>query len=304
MAVLSDAEIQRLIKDERLISDADLQRASECSYSFVAGVAFHPGSDSPRIEFPGEAIVKPGEMIWIRTRERVKMPNSLVGFWWQTNSLSRKGLMLVNMSMVEPGYEGDLACLFVNFGKNSIPINNDTIVAKMVFSDIRGATLSPFTGRSSREEYDARLRELAINQPPSFLQVGELAANMAAARLEAIAAIKDAAIASTMDAKKEIGVERVQALADFKSDIPKAVWQSAVWAVAALALLTAASLGADQIKGKLFPDIKKVAHTEAEQALRDRLTISATPDTAATTQLSQQIKLLNARIAVLERKKK
>jgi deoxycytidine triphosphate deaminase len=47
-------------------------------------------------------------MVWIRTRDKVKIPNDMVGFWWQTNTLSRQGLMLVNMSMVEPGYEETL----------------------------------------------------------------------------------------------------------------------------------------------------------------------------------------------------
>ena len=79
MAVLSDAEIRRLIQEERLIEHADLKRAGQCSYSFVAGTAFHPGTDAPRIDFPGEAIVKPGEMIWIRTREAVEYAHLR---WW------------------------------------------------------------------------------------------------------------------------------------------------------------------------------------------------------------------------------
>lgn len=304
MAILSDEEIQRRIKTDGLVLDADIRRASECSYAFVPGMAFHPGNHAPAILFPGEAIVRPGEMIWIRTLERVRLPGDIAGFWWQTNSLSRRGLMLVNMSMVEPGYEGDLACLFVNFGKQSISISTDTVVAKMVFAEIHGRVLHPFAGRASRADYDARLRELSINQPPSFLQVGELAANVDAARQAALAEIKAAAVTGAADASKEITAQRVQALADFKADIPKAVWQSAAWAVAALALLTVASVGADWAKGHLFPDVKTVAHAEAEQALGDRLTISAAPDPLGSAQLSQQLKLLTTRIQALEKRVK
>jgi len=304
MAILSDSEIQQRITDGGLIAGGDMTRASQCSYSFVAGVAFHPGRADAPINFPGEAIVKPGEMIWIRTLETVKMPDGLVGFWWQTNGLSRQGLMLVNMSMIEPGYEGDLACLFVNFGKSAIPINKETVIAKMVFSEVVGRVLSPIAYRSTRQAYDADLRALTINQPPSFLQISELAANVEAARASALQAIKDAEIASTADAKAVFDKQRNDSLDTFKANIPKAVLQSAAWAGAALALLTAATVGANWAEGKLFPNVKTVARSEAEQALGERLSVSATPDSAQSEQLSQQIKLLNARIAALEQKKK
>jgi deoxycytidine triphosphate deaminase len=302
MAVLSDLEIIRRIAEEELILFGDPRRASECSYAFVPGAAFHPGSEAPSVTFPGEVIVKPGEMIWIRTKERVTIPKTLVGFWWQTNGLSRRGLMLVNMSMVEPGYQGDLACLFVNFGKSAVPISTDTPIAKMVFSPIQGEVANLFGYASTREGYDAQLRELSLNQPPSFLQIGDLAANVQAARAAAIADIQAEAVKSTAAAKSDISDQRTQALKDFKADIPKAIWQSAAWAVAALALLTAASTGADWIKGNLLPNVRSTARAEAEDVLRSRLSISAAPTSQSAQAIDRKLTDLSARLTTLERK--
>jgi deoxycytidine triphosphate deaminase len=308
MAVLSDGEIRRLMRAGGLIDGGDLARASECSYSFVPGAAFLPGDLEPPIEFPGlygqaEVIVRPSQMIWIRTLERVRIPDDLVGFWWQTNGLSRKGLMLVNMSMVEPGYQGDLACLFVNFGRSNVIINPETIIAKMVFQDLRGRLIHPYRRTFSRGDYDHQLRELALQLPKSFLQVGDLMTDLTAARTDAMAAIRQAGIDQTAATKTAMASARDDALTDFKNDIPKAVRGSFFWAVGAIALLTAATLGADKIKGVLFPDTKAVAQAAADEALKNRMTISAAPLSADDVALHAQIDALNKRLDKLDKPK-
>lgn len=341
MAILSDGELRARIQAGGLVEGGVLDRASECSYSFVSGAAFLPGSLEAAVEFPGvdgkaEVVVKPGQMIWIRTLERVKVPDSLVGFWWQTNSLSRRGLMLVNMSMVEPGYSGDLACLFVNFGKSNIPIRADTIIAKMVFSELEGELLHPFGAGVSREAYDSRLRELAIDQPTSFLQVGDLMVDLAQARTTALADVRasvaegrsdfahasgqmqaDAArslansradaekaiLDSKADASKDLATARTDALKGFREDIPKTIRGSFVWAASALVLLTLVSFTSDWVKGTLFPNTKAIAQAAADEAVRSRLAISATPAAADSAALQTRIDALNKRIDTLEHRK-
>ena len=306
MAVLSDGEIQRLMRDRGLIVGGNLARASECSYSFVPGAAFLPGVLDPAVQFPGlygdaEVIVRPSQMIWIRTLERVRIPDDLVGFWWQTNGLSRKGLMLVNMSMVEPGYEGDLACLFVNFGRSNVIITPETIIAKMVFQDLKGALIHPYRRTVERGDYDRQLRELALQQPKSFLQVGDLMTDLTAARTDAMAAIRQAGVDQTAATKTAMASAKDAALTDFKNDIPKAVRSSFFWAVGALALLTVATLGADKIKGALFPDTKALAQAAADEAIKNRMTINAAPLNPDTVALRAQIDALNKRLDKLDK---
>jgi deoxycytidine triphosphate deaminase len=321
MSVLSDSEIRTRMAGGQLVVGGDPARASECSYSFVSGAAFLAGSTDAAKAFPGpdgttEVVVLPGQMIWIRTLERVAIPTDIVGLWWQTNTLSKKGLMLVNMSMIEPGYEGDLACLFVNFGKSRIAIGPATIIAKMVFLRISGETLHPFLPRMDRPRYDAALRELAIDQPTTFLDVGDLSVNLGKEKEAALAAIK-AEAASIRDQTEKIIAEmegelkvraktaiedaRTAAVKGFANDIPRTLLQYSGLAAGALALLTAATYVADQIRDHTTPDLKTIARTEAEATLRDRMVISAAPgaDIAA---LTHKIDALNARIAAIDKK--
>nr|WP_256731358.1 hypothetical protein [Sphingomonas sp. dw_22] len=281
----------------KLVPNGDARQAQECSYSFRPGRAFLAGdANSQPVDFrygvgPKHVVVDPGKMIWIRTREHVKIPTNMVGFWWQTNSLSRRGLMLVNMSMVEPGYEGDLACLFVNFGNQHIPINGDTNIAKMVFVDIRGDVENPFQGQTPRTQYDASLHDLAVNQPSSFLQVGDLATSLDKQKTEAIGEIQTARQKAVADA-----------VAEFKQDAPKKIWGTYAWAALALLLLTAITSGANWARDNLFPDSKKIARAEAEATLRERVTIPAAADSGETAELTKRIQELNTRIAKLEKK--
>lgn len=323
MAILSDEEIRSQINDEKLVENGDIGRAVECSYSFVSGVAFVPGSSSPAIEFPGvgnnaEAIVKPGEMIWIRTRERVVIPDSLVGFWWQTNTLSRQGLMLVNMSMVEPGYEGDLACLFVNFGDSNVVIGANTTIAKMVFMELKGKVLQPYGKTTTREQYDKALRDLSINQPSSFLKVGDLAKDLSKAQTDALEEIGKAANEAKADATKAIeqteadtkrnletalSDAKADALKSFRDDTGKVVRSSFAVVTLALVVLTIIFGAIDWAKANWLPDVRKLARSEAEKLLQDRVTITATPDSIDKAESKRLIEELTKRLDALEKKK-
>jgi len=308
MTVLSDATIREYIGSGDLVPGGNKKWAEECSYSFRPGRGFMAGEDGEPVEFQtptgaASITVHPGKMVWIRTSDKVRIPEAIVGFWWQTNTLSRKGLMLVNMSMVEPGYEGDLACLFVNFGNGKVIIERDTVVAKMVFVDIRGTVAHPFGSQTSTTDYDAKLRELAANQPGSFLQVGDLAVDLSRQRDETIAELTRVGKDVQAEAVRELAAARADALNQFKEDAPKATWKAFGWAAAGFVLLTSATVAAGLIKDHAFSDGKEIARAEAETVIRDRITLNAVPSSAETVALRRQLQQVSERLAKLEKGK-
>ncbi|EJU14996.1 deoxycytidine triphosphate deaminase [Sphingomonas sp. LH128] len=308
MTVLSDSQIREQMRTGMLVPHGDTMRAQECSYSFLPGRGFVAGDDHEPVEFetsggPTSITVEPGKMVWIRTSDSVKLPENIVGFWWQTNTLSRKGLMLVNMSMVEPGYTGDLACLFVNFGNGKIIIEPDTVIAKMVFMEIRGSVDHPFESETTTRQYDSKLRELAVNQPGSFLQIGDLATNLAKQRDEAIAEIKLAGADAKAEATREFTLAQSEAINQFKEDAPKAALKALSWAAAGLFILTLANFGATWLKDEGFNDRREVAREEAEKVVKDRITLNAAPASTEAVALRRQVETLNARLAKLEKAK-
>src|SRR6266851_3819687 len=106
MSILSNLEIQARMKKGELILDGDESRIRSCHYEVTPGKIIRTGDVEDRDQVVDWTDVEahradiepvlPGAMVWMRTRERVKMPHDVCAFWWQTNTLSKQGLMLVN----------------------------------------------------------------------------------------------------------------------------------------------------------------------------------------------------------------
>lgn len=308
MTVLADSRIKRQIESGNLILDGDVSQAEECSYAFKPGRAFIAGDGQQEVAFIGEAnaaelVIDPGKMVWIRTKEQVNLPNDIVGFWWQTNTLSRKGLMLVNMSMVEPGYCGDLACLFVNFGNQKISISKDTHIAKMVFMDIKESVDSPYLKSNTRTNYDNVLKEMSINQPSSFLQIGDMSRDLDDQKsiiLSELDIVKSQVLA---DVGSKIRSELESAIKEFQTDAPKSIWKSYAFAAVAVIMLGLASTISGWVKDNAFESTKDIARVEAEKTLRDKVIISGnTSSSSDSGRIISELNAINKRLDKIEKK--
>lgn len=254
MSVFSDNTI--LAKFSQLIREGDVDRVRGCAYSFVAGKIFpspqpeHPAQrtvvDWTSMDvsaWPGEDAYEicPGELVSLRTRESVKMPADVCGIWNQTDSLSREGLMLVNLSAVPPGYEGHLTCTFVNFGKNRVRIQPDTRVAKLMFLSLDVA-VNKLSGVWETRKYDSKIAKMASESPATFLQISEQSRALKELIADGAAKIKKITEDLGIDASRELASKLTEAKDDFKKsaeiDMRGVVFKAAPLALCAIALLT------------------------------------------------------------------
>jgi deoxycytidine triphosphate deaminase len=214
MSVLSDATIRDQILSGNLVCSGNIDRIGQCTYGFVAGRIFPGGLTTDSVEWSETSsnsehyIIPPGGLVWIRTRETVIMPRNICGFWLQTNALSREGLMLVNLSVVDPGYEGPLSCNFVNFGRTPVIIGPETILAKMLFITTDADVEKPYG--QIKDNYDLTLSKYAVQAPKSFMQVTELSAQVERSREQALELLestkKDAYLATKKDLDEYLNV--------------------------------------------------------------------------------------------------
>lgn len=271
MSILSDGEIREFIAKNELIIDGEIENARQCAYHCFPGKVFHSGPEGAVVDWskpdaPEFVKIRPGAMVWIRTRVVVNMPSDICAFWWQTNTLSRKGLMLVNMSMIEPGYHGPLACLFVNFGKTPIILYPDTNMAKLVFMRLSKPADTPLGLNLTVDKYDKAVHDAATEGPESFLQVAEFSKQLMADREEAIEDIKKAA-----ETEKNAQVDKL------KEDAPKAIRSSLGWAAVGFVLLVAAVTFVPWVQGLISPDLDDTIRSSVEKAVTERLVLQAAP---------------------------
>src|SRR5262249_39093751 len=111
-----------------------------CAYTLRAGKVFQ--TETGKEELLGSTDgnsrsivweIGPSETLIVRTREKVKMPNDLCATYAPLYRLSKQGVMLLNASIVEPGYEGCLSCFLVNFSSERISVAENDPIAKITF---------------------------------------------------------------------------------------------------------------------------------------------------------------------------
>ncbi len=251
MALLSEVSIREKMGRGELVVGGDDSQAVGAAYQFRPYIVV-PGGGRKRIHLviPGTAppallgsaavehgyVVEPRSLVWVRMLETVKLPQDVCAVWWQTNRLSRKGLMLVNMSLVEPGYEGPLACLFVNFGDRPIRISPAQTVARLVFHQLDKPAVSE-PGAIETLKYDDDLAEVAVGGSSSFLSLNDYRVEFQEARREAEQELirgREAALATLQKTIEEKTAEAVEKIKD-----PRNAWRSFAVAAFGFALLLA-----------------------------------------------------------------
>lgn len=249
MALLSEATIKAYMDRDLLVLGGDKAEAVGAAYRFHPHVVIpggghkkiyllNPGPRPPSLPayaFVQHAyVVEPRSLVWVRMLETVKLPADVCAFWWQTNTLSRKGLMLVNMSLVEPNYEGPLACLFVNFGDRPIRISPAQTVARLVFHQLDDTAVSS-PGTFSTLKYDDGLADVAVGGSSSFLSLNDYRMEFQEARREAEQALLQEQEKALATLQKTIADKTDEAIDKIKN--PLNAWKSFAVAGFGFALL-------------------------------------------------------------------
>jgi dCTP deaminase len=296
MAVLSEESIREHLQNRQIIINGNGGDVRGSSYSCHALKVIPGGDSQPNpaepavgqnvIDFsaagaPQAYRVPPRQLVWVLIRERVRLPNNVCAFWWQTNSLSRKGLMLVNMSMVDAGYEGSLACLFVNFGRSSVDIDPDITIARLVFHTVDHAN-TPYGRGEEPQDYERTLREVALHGPSSFLSLQEFTAAFTVEKQKALDEFTTQARTNAIQVQREIS-----------DNLPGFLYKSYGIAAAGFALLALAISVTPWIKDRLALDVDKNIATAVDSAIGKRLQPVATVD-------ADEVRTLNQRVHDLE----
>jgi deoxycytidine triphosphate deaminase len=116
-------------------------------------------------------IIEPSEMVLLVTEEIVNMPNDLCANYSQLNRHANNGLMLLNTSIVEPGYSGPLSCVLVNFSSQRRTLSVGESVAKLTFTTLSNIPASLYNAKFTAAEYEKLARKSAVGLPLSLLDI-------------------------------------------------------------------------------------------------------------------------------------
>lgn len=113
--------------------------------------------------------LKPNELIIFQTTEKIRMPLSLSASYTALDSVAKQGILLINASIVEPGYEGYLSGVLLNFSSKSFYIKPNMEIVKINFSRVSGNVDDKI--HENVADYTEDLLEKAKNYTPTFLDI-------------------------------------------------------------------------------------------------------------------------------------
>lgn len=182
--VLTEREIKERVERDAILEYHDPDRIKYCGYELTLGKVISPKTgrvewveDKPKRSFRNVLttkncyVLEPSEMLVIVTKELVKMPSDLCATYGQLNRLANHGLLILNTSIVEPGYHGPLSCVLVNFSSQRQVLATGESIAKLNFHTLSGTVENPLKQSFDQEAYTRVVSKSATSLPKSLLDI-------------------------------------------------------------------------------------------------------------------------------------
>jgi dUTPase len=177
LSLLSGEEIKSMKLVENS-SDDNLYRAS--TYDLSIGEII-PARSS--VAVGSSFSLPPGGTVRVVSKETLKLPGDITGHALLKNELCRKGVLAINIGVIDPGFEGPLSSILINFGEKDFVVKPGAPFLRISF---HRCPVSPKAAKSfkyTREQYISNVRdEVAAYMAPTFLNV-DVTAQKAAARV-------------------------------------------------------------------------------------------------------------------------
>ncbi|MDO5851133.1 MAG: dCTP deaminase [Methanobacteriaceae archaeon] len=172
MAILSDQDIKKYLKEEKIIIDplSDEKQIQPSSVDLRIGDEFKEfkiiskpyidpldniDMDTYMTSFhikKGEPfIIHPGEFTLATTYERIKLPDDIVARVEGRSSMGRLGVtMHVTAGFIDPGFDGKITLEISNIGKMPVALYPGQRVCQIVFETMTTPSLKPY-GHEDRD---------------------------------------------------------------------------------------------------------------------------------------------------------
>jgi dCTP deaminase len=190
--ILSDTDIRRRLTDGDLVvdplADPELQ-IQPASIDLRLGREFlefkrtnipciHPNSEQEVDEYVEEThvgegeefILHPGDFVLGTTKERVEIPEDLLGTVQGRSSLGRLAVVIhATAGIVDPGYRGQITLELSNLGTAPVALQPDMRISQVIFTELKSPASEPYgSDRGSKYQDQAGPQASRIQSDEEF----------------------------------------------------------------------------------------------------------------------------------------
>lgn len=163
--IITASELKKAIEEQTYMKDGSEDCAEGIKYDFRLGSRFLKAYFGRPIDFKDissaeeikKAVVEPGEVVFVLSRERISLPSNVYIQLNPKRSLSQDGIELLGGLTVDPGYEGHLVFGLRNVAGKPYVLRPDTKLVgahffeltedEVVVEDIKPSTIDDFPQR-------------------------------------------------------------------------------------------------------------------------------------------------------------
>lgn len=81
--------------------------------------------------------LKPQGMVYVVFKEKLVVPQNIIGFAHVKTSITKRGIMATNIGIIDPNYVGYISTLLINFGKTDCHLKKGQPALRITFSELR-----------------------------------------------------------------------------------------------------------------------------------------------------------------------
>jgi dUTPase len=169
LSLLSGEEIKslKLVEDS---ADENLYRASTYDLSIGDIIPAGPASGGSDFNLP------PGGTVRVVSKESLKLPNDITGHALLKNELCRKGVLAINIGVIDPGFQGPLSSTLINFGRGDFVVKQGAPFLRISFHRCQASSKADKSAKYNRHQYISNVKdEVAAYMAPTFLNMEETA---------------------------------------------------------------------------------------------------------------------------------
>lgn len=174
--VITENQIREWVQEKTTIENGDLSCAEGIKYDFRLGNNFLKAyfgrvmdyeKDLKSAEDIRKAVVEPGEVVFVLSKERLVLPRNVYAQLSPKRSLSQDGIELMGGLTIDPGYEGYLVFGLRNVAGTPYTLNPGTkIVGANFFELADDELLSEYRKPTSIESFPEKLLTLIEKYKP------------------------------------------------------------------------------------------------------------------------------------------
>ncbi|MDC6389213.1 hypothetical protein PP182_11015 [Maribacter sp. PR1] len=159
------------LKQEKLIKNAIEGNYDNASYDLrISKIITVDGEEKTSHE------MEPNSMVFVISKEKIKLPPDRIGYAFIKTRLSQRGIMANNIGIIDPQYNGYLSTVLTNFGKNKHLICEDGDFLRITISKFNKPTKNKPLGFKmlSKEHYVSMIKNKTMKYlDENFINIKE-----------------------------------------------------------------------------------------------------------------------------------